>query len=200
MTPLRRAFDILAAALGLILLAPLLAVIAAAIKLDDGGPVVFRQERTGRTGRPFLILKFRTMSAEGGARERPITVAGDPRITRAGRWLRRSKLDELLQLFNILRGEMTFVGPRPEVPDFTAHYDCDQRRVLDLVPGLTDPASIAFRNEENVLSGFDDPERGYIDVVMREKIRLNLEYSARRSWFSDIGVMARTVVSLLSLK
>lgn len=196
MTPARRTFDILCAGTGLLVLAPALGLIALAIKLGDGGSVLFRQVRIGKGGRPFRILKFRSMSPRDGAADLQVTVHGDARITPVGRWLRRTKIDELPQLLNVLHGEMTLVGPRPEVPRYVALYDDKQRPVLDLVPGLTDPASIAYRNEESILKSFEDPERGYIDIVMPEKIRLNLEYASRRTLLADIGVVIRTFLSL----
>src|SRR2546425_12507968 len=162
MTRTKRAFDLLGAALGVVLLAPLLALLALLVKAEDGGPVFFRQERVGYRGRPFCIWKFRTMVADAEARGLPLTVGRDPRVTRIGAWLRRLKLDELPQLFNVLVGDMTLVGPRPEVPCYVASYDAEQRRVLELVPGVTDEASIRYVAESALLAAALDPERVYV--------------------------------------
>lgn len=193
MNPGKRAFDFSASLAGLIALAPLFALIALAIKLEDHGPILFRQRRVGRFGRTFGMLKFRTMTAGTGSRGPLITVAGDPRVTRTGRFLRGTKLDELPQLFNVLRGDMSLVGPRPEVEKYVELYNPDQRRVLELVPGITDPASIAYRREEDLLAGFADPERAYVEKIMPEKIRLNLEYAASGNMVSDLVVIWRTL-------
>lgn len=193
MSPGKRAFDFSASLAGLVALAPLFALIALAIKLEDRGPVLFRQRRVGRFGRTFGMLKFRTMTTGAEPRGPLITVAGDPRVTRTGRFLRGTKLDELPQLFNVLVGDMSLVGPRPEVEKYVELYNPDQRRVLELVPGITDPASIAYRREEYLLAGFSDPERAYVEKVMPEKIRLNLEYAASGNMVSDLVVIWRTL-------
>lgn len=188
--------DVVGAAVGLIALAPLLALIALAIKLDDDGPIFFRQTRVGFQGRSFRIMKFRSMKSGNGTSGSLITASGDTRITRLGRWLRRWKLDELPQLVNVLRGEMSLVGPRPEVPYYVARYGARERAVLELVPGITDPASVAYRDEERMLDSFPDPEQAYLKVVMPEKIRLNLEYAERCTVFSDIIILMKTVASV----
>ena len=193
MTRLKRACDVTGALLGLAVLWPLLLVIAAAIVVRDGKPVLFRQERVGRDGRPFRLWKFRTMTAGAEQRGRQITVGADPRITRIGRWLRAMKLDELPQLVNVLRGEMSLVGPRPEVPRYVALYTPAQRAVLALTPGITDPASLRYYDESRVLDGAEDPERLYVDQIMPEKIRVNLEYAARATAWSDLGVVFATL-------
>lgn len=194
---LRRAFDQTAAALGLVALSPLLLVVAVAIATGSPGPVFFRQERIGRHGVPFRIFKFRTMRVDAEAVGGQLTVEGDPRITRVGRFLRASKLDELPQLINVVRGEMSLVGPRPEVPRYVALYDDDQRRVLDVRPGITDPASIRYRDENAVLARADDPEAAYVEVVMPHKLELNLAYLERRTLASDVGVILATLARLL---
>jgi lipopolysaccharide/colanic/teichoic acid biosynthesis glycosyltransferase len=191
----KRLVDLLVASLGLALFAPLCLVIALAILLHDGGPVFFRQERIGRGGQPFLLWKFRTM--RHATSSQLLTVAGDPRITRLGRFLRQVKLDELPQLWNVLRGEMSLVGPRPEVRRYVERYTCDQRRVLDLSPGITDTASLMYVDEESVLAGFDDPEVAYVERIMPEKIRLNLDYGSRATVLSDLVVIARTIAVIL---
>lgn len=196
MTPAKRILDVVAASAGLVMLAPLLVLIAILIKAGDGGPVLFRQLRAGRGGQPFEMLKFRTM-AVGAERHGPLTVGADPRITPVGRRLRRFKLDELPQLWNVVRGEMSLVGPRPEVPAFVALYTAEQRRVLDLVPGITDPASIRFTRESALLGAAPDPERAYIELIMPEKIRMNLEYAERSSMQSDVGQILRTLLHII---
>jgi lipopolysaccharide/colanic/teichoic acid biosynthesis glycosyltransferase len=188
-----RLFDLLGAALGLLLLAPLLLLIAAAIRLADGAPVFYRQVRVGRNGRPFRIWKFRTMVVDADRVGRPLTVGGDPRVTRTGAWLRRWKLDELPQLLNVVTGDMGFVGPRPEVPRYVALYTESQRRVLDLRPGITDLASIAYRNESDLLEGRGDPEGYYIGTILPDKIRINLDYAARAGLWRNIKVILATL-------
>jgi len=194
----KRLFDLCWTIPGLLVLWPAFLVIAVLIKLDDGGAVFFRQLRVGRYGREFRVWKFRTMIARAEQCGGPLTVGDDPRITRVGRWLRHSKLDELPQLFNVLAGQMSLVGPRPEVPHYVARYTPDQRRVLDLVPGITDPASIAYRDESALLAQAPDWERQYIEVIMPEKIRLNLAYAARATQWKDFLVVVVTLLSLVS--
>jgi lipopolysaccharide/colanic/teichoic acid biosynthesis glycosyltransferase len=185
--------DVTASLAGLVLLSPVLAAIAAAIKLDTPGTVFYRQERVGRAGVPFRIWKFRTMVAGAASLGSALTVGDDSRITEVGRLLRRFKLDELPQLANVLTGEMSLVGPRPEVPRYVALYTEAQRRVLDLVPGITDPASIAYRDEATLLAQRADPEAAYVQEIMPDKIRLNLEYAGRASVRSDLGLIWRTI-------
>ena len=192
----RRAFDILFTIPGIVLLAPLLLAIAAWIKLTRAAPILFRQQRVGRGGKPFTILKFRTMVADAERCGGQLTVGGDPRITRAGSVLRKCKLDELPQLFNVLRGEMRLVGPRPEVLRYVALYMPAQRAVLELVPGITDPASIRFRNESELLAASACPEETYIREIMPEKIRINLEYSHRSGVVADVRVIMQTLAGL----
>jgi lipopolysaccharide/colanic/teichoic acid biosynthesis glycosyltransferase len=192
-----RAFDVVTASTGLLLLAPVLAVIAALIKLDDGGPVLFAQTRVGRFGRPFRMLKFRTMVTDAGQRGGLLTVRGDPRITRSGRVLRATKLDELPQLVNVLIGHMSLVGPRPELEKYVALYDAAQRQVLELQPGITDPASIAYRDENALLARAPDPEEFYIREVMPDKIRINLEYAERATPLTDVAIVGKTLALLL---
>jgi lipopolysaccharide/colanic/teichoic acid biosynthesis glycosyltransferase len=159
--------------------------------------VFFRQERIGEGGRPFRIWKFRSMRAMSAHDGRLITVAGDPRITPIGRRLRAGKLDELPQLLNVLAGEMTLVGPRPEVGRYVALYTPAQAQVLALRPGITDPASLAFIDEERRLAGAAEPERAYVEAIMPQKIALNLAYAAHASIWSDALVIARTVMRVL---
>ena len=193
---MKRTLDLLLALAGLALLWPLLLLAALWVKLDSPGPALFNQERVGRQGRSFRIHKFRTMRNDP-APGRQITVGADPRITRSGRWLRASKLDELPQLLNVLKGEMSFVGPRPEVPRYVALYTEEERRVLELRPGITDLASIKYRDEAEILARAADPERAYVDEVMRDKLRINLEYAARAGLWADLGVILKTVGALV---
>ena len=193
MTIDKRVFDLAASGAGLVLLSPLLAVIAIAVKLDGRGPVFFRQERIGRGGAPFRMWKFRTMVADAERQGGALTVGDDPRITGVGRVLRRWKLDELPQLLNVFAGEMSLVGPRPEVARYVAGYTASERRVLDLVPGVTDPASLEYRDEAAVLAGRADPERAYVEEIAPHKIRLNLEYAERATRRSDLTIILRTI-------
>ena len=187
----KRGFDVAVSSLGLLVLAPAMLAIAAWIRLDSAGPVLFRQDRVGRHGRVFRIHKFRTMRADAAG---PLlTVGDDRRVTRAGVWLRRTKLDELPQLWNVLRGDMSLVGPRPEVPHYVALYTAAQRAVLLVRPGLTDPASLAWADEAATLATFSDPHRAYADVVMPQKLELSLTYLERRTVWSDLAVVMRTV-------
>ena len=176
MTPAKRLLDVTASAAGLFLLWPVFALVAIAIK-RDGGPVFFRQVRVGRHGNTFRMWKFRTMAVSSGATGPMLTVEGDPRITAVGRWLRRTKIDELPQLLNVVVGEMSLVGPRPEVPHYVNLYPPECRAVLELVPGITDPASIHYADESRVLREVADPERHYIEVLMPDKIQRNLAYA-----------------------
>lgn len=194
----KRLFDLAAAGVALLLLAPLFVVLALLIKLDSPGPVFFRQERVGRGGRPFAIHKFRTMVADAPERGGPLTIGADPRITRVGRWLRDRRLDELPQFIDVLRGEMSLVGPRPEVPRYVAHYPPALREaVLSVRPGITDPASLAFVDEARLLSTAADPERTYIDEVLPQKLRISADYARHAGLRADLAVLWRTVMFLL---
>jgi FlaA1/EpsC-like NDP-sugar epimerase/lipopolysaccharide/colanic/teichoic acid biosynthesis glycosyltransferase len=188
----KRLFDLVGSGLALLVSAPLFVLIALVVKLEDGGPVFFLQERVGRKGRLFRIRKFRTMRAAAHP-GLPLTVAGDQRITRAGRWLRRFKLDELPQLLHVLRGEMSLVGPRPEVPGYVAHYTSDLLAVLDHPPGLTDPASVEGWDEGEVLARTTNPERAYLDEVMPAKVRRQLGYASGATIRSDFLVLLATI-------
>ena len=195
---LKRGLDLTVAALGLALLAPLFALVALCIRLDSTGPVFFRQERVGRGGSIFRIHKFRTMVADAPSRGLGITVGEDVRITRVGRWLRRSKLDELPQLIDVLAGHMSLVGPRPELPRYVALYPADLRsQLLQVRPGITDPASLQFADEAALLAASTDPERQYLEVLLPAKLRLSVDYARRATLISDLGVLARTAGLLL---
>ena len=185
----------LGAGLALLLLAPLMGVVALWIKLDSPGPVFFRQQRVGRHGVPFLIHKFRTMRA--GAEGLPLTVGDDPRITRAGHFLRRTRLDELPQFIDVLQGTMSLVGPRPEVPRYVALYPPALRdRALAVRPGLTDPASLAFIDEAALLAAAADPEREYVERILPAKLQRAAEYAETASLATDLVVLARTALAL----
>ena len=192
---LKRAFDVASSAVGLVVLSPVFLVVAALIKAKDRGPVFFRQERVGRHGRPFRIHKFRTMRvANAGAL---ITSADDARITPVGAFLRRTKLDELPQLIDVLRGDMSVVGPRPEVPRYVAMWGDDARaEILSVRPGISDPAAIAFRNEQDVLAAADDPERHYVEVILPQKVAMYLDYVRTRSFVGDLRVIFGTLAEI----
>jgi lipopolysaccharide/colanic/teichoic acid biosynthesis glycosyltransferase len=191
-----RLFDFVAAAVGLLLLSPLLAVVAILIVATSAGPVFHKAQRVGRGGQTFRLYKFRSMVA-GADRIGPrITAAGDARITPVGRFLRRTKIDELPQLINVLKGEMSLVGPRPEDPRYVALYTAEQRQLLAVRPGITSPASLAYRDEESLLA-CDDWERTYVERVLPHKLAIELAYLARRNWVSDLGIVLRTVLAVL---
>jgi len=198
MTRAKRVLDIASAGVGVALLAPLFALLAILVKAEDAGPVFYRQQRVGYRGRPFRMWKFRTMVPDAEARGLPLTVGRDPRLTRIGAWLRGLKLDELPQLFNVLVGDMSLVGPRPEVPRYVRLYSAQERRVLELVPGITDEASIRYADESTILAAAADPERVYVEEIMREKIRLNLAYAARATFWTDVRVVLATLRRLVS--
>jgi len=196
----KRLFDILFASLALLLLAPVLLAVALWVRLDSPGPVFFRQQRVGRGGRPFCICKFRTMRPDAESTGPQITVGHDARITRAGAWLRRSKVDELPQFLNVLYGDMSVVGPRPEVPRYVAQYPADVRQtVLSMRPGITDLASIAFRDESEVLARSGDPERTYVEQILPTKLRYAQQYVHTHSLWMDLQIIAWTVLAVLGL-
>mgnify|MGYP006154236203 FL=1 len=194
----KRVFDLLLSSLGLLALAPLLLLIALLIKLDSPGPVMFRQERVGRFGQPFRIHKFRTMRHEPAGQGLQITVGADRRITRVGGFLRASKLDELPQLFDVWLGDMSLVGPRPEVPRYVAHYPAELRdKVLSVRPGITDIASIEYRDESAVLARAADPEQAYIHEVLPHKLALAAQYVDRASIGLDVRLIWRTLLAIV---
>ena len=194
----KRIFDICTAALALLLLSPLLLLLALWIKLDSPGPVLFRQERVGRHGVLFRIHKFRTMAVDAPTRGPQITLGADARVTGVGRRLRQYRLDELPQLIDVLRGRMSLVGPRPEVPHFVAHYPEALRvAVLAVRPGLTDPAAIAHLDEAALLAGATDPEQTYIERILPAKLCMQAEYASRATLLSDLGVLVQTLATLV---
>ena len=197
---MKRAFDISVSLTGLILLFPLLVLVAGAIKLDSPGPAFFRQRRIGRGFRPFLIFKFRTMARDAAARGKSITVGNDPRITRVGAFLRMSKIDELPQLINVLKGDMAIVGPRPEVPQYVQLYRKDYEEILKIKPGITDLASLKYRNEASLLARAQNPELEYVSRVLPDKIRMAKEYIHRSSFFFDLSLLLRTIFKLFDYR
>ena len=194
---LKRAMDIVISGGALLVIWPVLLIIALAIKIDDPGPVFYRQVRVGKDGKEFRIFKFRTMIVDADKKGLQITVGKDNRITRMGRLLRKTKLDELAQLINVFVGEMSFVGPRPEVPRYVNLYTPYQRQVLLVRPGITDYASIAYRNENDMLEGAEDPDRMYIDMIMPDKIELNMKYLREISPLADIRLILSTIVAVI---
>jgi lipopolysaccharide/colanic/teichoic acid biosynthesis glycosyltransferase len=193
---LKRIFDIVVSFVGLVILSPLFLILAIAIARDSKGPVFFKQTRVGRNGVPFKIYKFRTMVEDAEARGMQLTVGDDSRITKVGTFLRKTKIDELPQLINVFKGEMSFVGPRPEVPKYVGLYTEDQRQVLMVRPGITDLASIEYRNESELLATADNPEKVYIEEVMPRKIELNKEYIRNMSLVSDMRIILKTIAVL----
>lgn len=189
----KRALDILSSAIGLVVLSPLLASIACCIKLTSTGPVFYCQIRIGQDGRQFQVVKFRSMVVDAAKRGLGITVSGDSRVTPVGRFLRRHKLDELPQLWNVLRGDMSLVGPRPELPIYVAAYTGDQRFVLSARAGITDPASLAYRHEEELLAGHEDPEQFYRSQILPDKLARNLEYIQNISLKGDLQIILKTL-------
>ena len=186
----------MASAVGLLLLSPSLAVIALSIKLSSRGPIFYRGVRIGMHGKPFRIFKFRTMVVDAESLGASSTAADDPRITSVGSALRRYKLDELPQLLNVLFGDMSLVGPRPQVAWAVAAYNDEQRQLLQVRPGITDYASIRFRNEAEILRGSDNPDQTYLERIAPEKIRLGLEYVHHHSLWIDLCILFRTISSL----
>ena len=194
---MKRLLDIVVSLIGLICLLPLLLVVALLIKLDSTGPVFFRQTRMGRRFRPFQILKFRTMVQDSSTRGKSITVGDDPRITRMGWFLRKTKIDELPQLINVLRGEMTFVGPRPEVPQYVELFRQDYEEILKIRPGITDLASIKYRDEAALLGQSKNPEEEYVKHVLPDKISLGKDYIRCSSLAFDLRLIFRTFLKLI---
>jgi lipopolysaccharide/colanic/teichoic acid biosynthesis glycosyltransferase len=188
----KRAFDVVVAGSLIVITSPLWLIARLLLKRDSPGPVFYAARRVGRHGEPFTMYKFRTMVA--GAAGPPVTASDDPRITRTGRWLRSTKLDELPQLLNVVRGEMSLVGPRPEEPRYVERYSAEQRRVLSVRPGVTSSASVEFRHEERLLTGMGaDLEEHYLNVVLPAKLKLELDYLDHRSFGDDLGVLFATV-------
>ena len=195
---MKRIFDIVASGLGLIVLSPLFLVLAIWIKMDSKGPVFYRQVRVGYKNKDFRIFKFRSMRV-GADKGSLVTIGGhDPRVTKSGYFIRKFKFDELPQLINVFLGDMSLVGPRPEVRHYVDYWTPEQMHVLDVRPGITDPASIKFRNENELMEKAEDPEKYYIEVIMQEKIKLYLEYVEKHSFLYDIGLIFETFWVIVS--
>lgn len=195
---MKRLFDILASFLGLIIISPLFLVLAIWIKLDSKGPVFYKQERVGRGNNDFKLYKFRSMRV-GADKAGLLTVGGrDSRLTRSGYYIRKYKLDEFPQLINVLKGDMSLVGPRPEVRKYVEMYTTEQMHVLDVRPGITDMASIKYRNENELLAKAEDPDQYYIDVIMQDKLRINLEYVKNHSFLYDIKLIFGTFWTIVN--
>lgn len=195
---LKRLFDIIFALLFLILLIPLFIIIAAIIALESKGGVFFKQVRVGKNGKLFTLYKFRSMR-QSNQNNKLITTSNDERITRVGKVIRKTKLDELPQLLNILKGDMSFVGPRPEVPKYVELYTDEQKKVLSIKPGLTDYASLYYINESDLLAKVENPEEYYIKVIMPKKIDYALQYIENKSIITDISILFKTVLRLLNI-
>jgi lipopolysaccharide/colanic/teichoic acid biosynthesis glycosyltransferase len=194
---MKRLFDIVVAAAGLIVLCPLFAIIAVLIKWDSNGPVFFKQPRIGRHFRPFSIYKFRSMLWDASATGPLLTVGDDPRITLVGRWLRRTKLDELPQLINVLRGDMSFVGPRPEVERYVRLFRTEYTEILQVRPGITDLASLKYRGESTLLARSLKPEEEYVTRILPDKLRLGQQYVRELSLGRDVMLIARTLAAVV---
>ena len=196
---MKRVFDIIASGIGLLLLSPLFVVLAIWIKLDSEGPVFYRQVRVGKNNKDFKIFKFRSMRVNSD-KGSLVTIGEDPRITRSGRFIRKMKLDELPQLINVFVGDMSLVGPRPEVRHYVDYWTPQQMTVLCVRPGITDPASIKFRNENELMGKTDDPERFYIETVMQEKLDMYLKYVSHHSLMGDLGLIFRTIAAIILVR
>lgn len=190
---LKRAFDVFASGIGLFLLSPIFLIVAIWIKIDSEGPVFFRQKRMGLHAEPFCIFKFRTMVNDADKKGRQITVGGDARITKAGAFLRQSKIDELPQLINVFIGDMSLVGPRPEVPKYLPYYSAEDLSTLWIRPGITAPSSVHFRDESDILAQAEDPDKEYIERILPKKNALNQEYVRDFSLLSDIRIIFKTL-------
>ena len=195
---LKRIFDFLVSLFGLIIFSPLFLIIAILIKLDSEGPVFYRGERIGKDGKPFRIFKFRTMVKDAEKMGGPSTSADDPRLTKIGKFLRKYKLDELPQLINVLKGEMSLVGPRPEVKMYVDMLKPEEKeKILSVKPGMTDLASLWDFHEEEVLKGSEDPEKTYMEKIRPKKIQLQLEYVKNRSFLLDLKIIFKTLIRLI---
>ena len=194
---IKRIFDIICSGLGLVILSPFLLFVAIRIKMGSDGPVFFKQIRVGEKGKEFEILKFRTMVVDAEKLGRQITVGNDNRITKIGAFLRKYKIDELPQLINVFKGDMSLVGPRPEVPRYVKMYTEEQRKVLDVKPGITDLASIRYRDENELLGKAENPDEFYINTIMPDKLALNMEYINKSNIFFDIYIILKTILKCI---
>lgn len=194
---MKRLFDIVFSLFGIIILSPIFLIIAFLVKVTSKGGAFYKQIRVGKNNKDFRLLKFRSMYVDSDKKSL-ITIGGhDSRVTKVGYFIRKYKLDELPQLINVLKGDMSFVGPRPEVRYYVNMYTKEQLQVLNVRPGITDPASIAYRNENELLAKQSDPKQYYIDVIMQDKLRINLEYIANRTFWSDVKIILQTIYVLL---
>lgn len=193
----KRIFDFFASLFGLIFLSPLFIAVSLAIVCTSRGGVFFKQTRVGKNGKPFKIYKFRTMVQNAESKGMQITVGDDARVTKVGRILRKTKIDELPQLINVLKGNMSLVGPRPEVPKYVALYNDEQKKVLSVKPGITDLASIEYKDENSLLESGDNPEEKYINEIMPAKLALNLQYLQNRGFFYDIKLIFLTIWKII---
>ena len=194
----KRYFDLSVSIVSLVILLPVFLLVAVAIKLEDGGPVFFFQERVGRNFSTFKVVKFRTMTTDPKVAGPLVTSENDKRITKVGKILRKLKIDELPQIFNVLRGEMSIVGPRPEVPKYVKLFEKDYRKLLTVRPGMTGYASVVFRNEEQILSRYTEPETGYVTEILPKKIKLELIYVSRVSFIFDIKIFLWTFLKVIA--
>ncbi|MEO0258471.1 MAG: sugar transferase [candidate division WOR-3 bacterium] len=193
----KRWFDIAASLIGLILLSPVFIVISLLIKLVDGGPIFYKQERIGKDFRPFLLIKFRTMTVDADKMGPLVTAGDDRRVTKIGKFLRKTKLDELPQLLNVLKGDMSIVGPRPEVEKYVKEYEDDYKHILRVKPGITDYATVEYRNEEEILKAFVNPEEGYIREILPKKIKLYRKYIAEMGFKTDLKIIINTIIKVI---
>lgn len=194
---IKRIFDFLLSLIGIIIISPILIIVSILIKLDSKGKILFLQKRVGRYGKEFNIYKFRTMVSDAEKLGKQITVGNDSRITKVGAFLRKYKIDELPQLFNVLKGDMSLVGPRPEVPRYVKLYNDEQKKVLNVRPGITDMASLRYKDENEILGKVDNPEEYYINVIMKDKLELNLEYIEKSNIFFDLYLIIKTVIKCI---
>lgn len=194
---IKRIFDFVVSLIGVIILSPILLIVAIAIKIDSKGDILFLQKRVGRKGKPFYIYKFRTMVTDAEKLGKQITVGKDNRITKVGAFLRKYKIDELPQLLNVVKGDMSLVGPRPEVPRYVELYTKEERKVLDIRPGITDLASLRYKDENDILGKVENPEEYYINVIMKDKLKLNLEYIEKSNIVFDISLIFKTIIKCI---
>lgn len=194
---IKRCFDFIVSLIGIIILSPVFIIVSIAIKLDSKGNILFLQKRVGRYGKEFNIYKFRTMVTDAEKLGKQITIGKDNRITKVGAFLRKFKIDELPQLFNVFKGDMSLVGPRPEVPKYVSLYSFEQKKVLNVRPGITDMASLRYKDENDILGKVENPEEYYINVIMKDKLNLNLEYIEKSNIFFDIYLIVKTIIKCL---
>lgn len=194
---IKRIFDVIMSSIGIIVLSPVFIIVSIAIKISSPGKILFLQKRVGKDGVEFNIYKFRTMVSDAEKLGKQITVGNDSRITKVGAFLRKFKIDELPQLFNVFTGDMSLVGPRPEVPKYVALYTNEQRKVLSIRPGITDMASLRYKDENDILGKVDNPEEHYINVIMQDKLSLNLEYIEKSNIIFDISLILKTIIKCI---